>query len=137
MMHRTANHRTRSRAVSCLLLALLLAIAPLLAVAGGARTSATNNDAPGTLTQMPCHADAAQLSQTPDLAQQEACPHCTADAPASQCHCCGYAAPAGLTGLAGASLKVTANEMPARLAATKALPKSSGDRLYRPPIFHS
>lgn len=72
-----------------------------------------------------------------DTGQQDACPHCASDGAASQCHCCGYAAPAGLGFEADVHTDTQPSGLPMRLAATDPLPDASGDRLYRPPIVLS
>jgi hypothetical protein len=113
-----------------LLLALVLAIVPLLATSDGMPVSA-DDDAAQTSQDMPCHPAQAER------AQQDACPHCSGDAAASQCHCCGHGAPTGLGFQAGILPDNHPGDAPPRMVAGVPLPESSGDRLYRPPIFHS
>ena len=132
MMQKSARRPDASQVAGRLLLALVLAFAPLLATSEGMpETVIAADDAAHSSYGMPCHP--AQAGQ----AQQDACAHCTGDGAASQCHCCGYAAPAGLGFRAGALPDCHTDDAPPRMAASDPLPESSGDRLYRPPIFHS
>jgi hypothetical protein len=132
-----AIRRQRRRAAGRLLLSLLLLLAPVLTAAAGVPMMvAANAGATTAPAQMPCHPNA-QPMQTVETGQQDACPHCTGDAPASQCHCCGYAAPAGLSVPTGISPDQHPGGAAPRLATTDPLPKTQGDRLYRPPIAHS
>jgi len=133
MMQKNARHPDAGRMAGRLLLALVLAIVPLLATSDGMpRPVSAADDAAQTSRQdMPCHPAAAER------AQQDACPHCTGDAAASKCHCCGYAAPAGLGFQAGILPDNHPGDAPPCMVASVPLPESSGDRLYRPPIFHS
>jgi hypothetical protein len=114
-----------------LLLALILAFAPLLAGTQGMPkiAAAADHAASGG---MPCHP-----AEVEPPAQQDACPHCTADGTAAKCHCCGHAAPAGLNLQAGIVVDSHPGGAPAHAAVSDPLPESSGERLYRPPIFHS
>jgi len=132
MMQKNARRPNASQVAGRLLLALALAFAPLLATSAGMPATVTAADnAAQTNYDMPCHP-----AQT-ERAQQDACPHCTGDGAASQCHCCGYAAPAGPGFQAGTPPDSHPNDAPPRMTASDPLPESSGDRLYRPPIFHS
>ncbi len=132
MMQKSARRPNASQVAGRLLLALVLAFAPLLATSEGMPTTATAaDDAAQTGYEMPCHPAEAEQ------AQQGACAHCAGDGAASQCHCCGYAAPAGLGFQAGTLPGRYTDDAPPRMAASDPLPESSGDRLYRPPIFHS
>ena len=136
MLQTTADRQNRSRAAARLLLSLLLMIAPLLAAAGVAPVTLAAGDGGNSPASapMPCHTLEAQTTRSAETAQQDACPHCTGDAPASQCHCCGYAAPAGLGFHTDMLSDTRADGLPLRLAATHPLPDSPGDCLYRPPI---
>jgi hypothetical protein len=130
-----ADRRNRSRVSARLLLALLLVLAPLLANAAGIPMMISGPDAATPVSaQMPCHSGDQQPLQAAASVQQDACPHCTGDGPASQCHCCGQATPAGLSFLPGIHPDRHADGAPLRLAVTDPLPDSPGDRLYRPPI---
>jgi hypothetical protein len=132
MMQKSLRRHNASQVARRLLLALVLIFAPLLAISDGMPTTMTAaDDAAQTNHDMPCHP--AQAEQT----QQDACPHCTGDGAASQCHCCSYAAPAGLGFQAGTLPDSYADGAPPRMTASDPLPESSGDRLYRPPIFHN
>jgi hypothetical protein len=132
MMQKNARYPDAGRMAGRLLLALVLAIVPLLATSGGMpRPVSATDDAAKTSQDMPCHPAAAER------VQQDACPHCTGDSAASKCHCCGYVAPAGLGFQAGILLDDHPGDAPPRMVASVPLPESSGDRLYRPPIFHS
>ncbi len=117
-----------------LLLALLLAFAPLLSIAQSMPPLSAAGETSGA-DAMPCHtqagaADDASTTQTP-------CPHCSGDAPLSQCQCCDYAVPAGLaaTSVSAYSAPKGAESYDARLP--EHLPASPGERLYRPPIHSS
>jgi len=132
MMQKNARRPDASEMAARVLLALVLAIAPLLATSDGMpKTVSTADDAAQTDYDMPCHPAQAER------AQQDACPHCTGDGAASQCHCCGCAAPAGLGFQAGTLPDSYTDDAPPRITVSDPLPESSGDRLYRPPIFHS
>jgi len=133
-----AYRRHRSQAAARLLLSLLLVIVPLLANAAGKTMMNSGADAATPVSaQMPCHSDDTQPMQAPAATQANACPHCTGDGPASQCHCCGHAAPAGLSFQTAVHPDRDRNGPPLRMAVTDPLPDSPGDRLYRPPIVHS
>lgn len=139
-MSSTAAHRPkRRRAAYRLLLSLLLALAPFSASAAGMPMLTVDADASASTTQqMPCHPErTAQSVQSAENMQQDACPHCTGDGPASQCHCCGYAAPAGLGLQADALADSHPGDPPLRMGVTDPLPDSPGYRPFRPPIFHS
>ena len=132
MMQKNARRPDVGHVAGRLLLALVLAIAPLLATSHGMPTTVSAaDDAAQTNYDMPCHP--AQAEQT----QQDACPHCTGDGAASQCHCCGYAAPAGLGFQAGILPDSYPDDAPPRMTASGPLPQSADDRLYRPPIIRS
>jgi len=135
MMSRHANQSHARRTAARLLLALLLAVAPVLTFAGGSPVSVTDADgsASSAIASMPCHTGAGPEA---DSGPQAACPHCTVDGPVSQCHCCGYAAPAGLISLCIDPTTTPAAGLSKRLYSTDPLPESPGDRLYRPPIIH-
>lgn len=133
-----ADRRNRSQAFARLLLSLLLVIAPLFANAAG-MTMTDSGTGTGTpvSAQMPCHSDDIQPMQASAAAGQVPCPHCSGDGPASQCHCCGYAAPAGLGSQTGIHPVRHPKAPRLRVSVTKPLPDSPGDRLFRPPIVHS
>lgn len=132
-----AVRRKRRRAAGRLLLSLFLMLAPVLAAAGSVTLMVAADTGTTTgPTQMPCH-PSVQPMQALETGQQDACPHCTGDAPASQCHCCGYAAPAGLSVHTGISPDHHPGGAPLRLATADPLSETQGDRLYRPPIAHS
>ena len=132
MMQTSARRAHASQVAGRLLLALVLILAPLLGTSEGMpKAVIAPADAAQTSYEMPCHPTQAEQ------AQQGACPHCTGDGAASQCHCCGYAAPAGLGFQAGTLPDSYADDSPPRMAASDRLTESSGDRLYRPPIFRS
>jgi hypothetical protein len=138
MTQTTADRGNRSRVIARLVLSVLLAFAPLLAVSGGMpMTSPAIDDTRQINGQMPCHQTESQSVLSVAPAQQDACPHCADEGPASQCHCCGYSAPAGLSFQADILSEIRPDGRPLRTAVTDPMPDSSGDRLYRPPIFHS
>ena len=132
MMQQSARRPDASQVFGRLLLVLLLALAPLPATSGGTPgTVPAADEAAQTSYDMPCHQ--AQTERAP----QDACPDCATDGSASQCHCCGHAAPAGLGFQSHIVLDGYPDDAPPRMAASDPLPESSGDRLYRPPIFQS
>lgn len=117
-----------------LLLAVLLAISPLLTMAqGGGPAPVEGIEA---AVPVPCHPGPGSGQAIPEAALSPAdnCPHCKGDAPASQCHCCGYAAPAGLSALFDTPTAVPDSGPPRRAPAPDALPESPRDGLFRPPI---
>lgn len=133
-----ADSRNHRRASARLLLSLLLVIAPLLANAAGISMMISGADtATPVSAQMPCHSGDTQPMKASTAAQADACPHCDGDSPASQCHCCGHAAPAGLSFQTAIHPDRHPDGPPLRLATADPLPDSLGDRLYRPPIVHS
>lgn len=120
------------------MLSLLLMLAPVLTAAGSVPMMVSVDARASTApAQMPCHPSEVQPMQAGEIGQQDSCPHCTGDAPASQCHCCGYAAPAGLSVSTGISPDHHPGGAPLRPATADPLPETQGDRLYRPPIAHS
>ncbi len=127
--------RPRQHPALCLLLALLLALSPLISAAAQAPAAADNAaGAAEHSAQMPCHNHTGSI----DAAVMDAdCPHCAGDAPATQCECCDQAAPAGLLTFSvnGAVISTRDRDRPAILS--DALPRSPGERLYRPPIQSS
>lgn len=130
-----ADSRNGSRASTRLLCSLLLVIAPLLANAAGISMMISGPDAASPASaQMPCHSGDTQPMPASAAAQADACPHCDGDGPASQCHCCGHAAPAGLSFQTAIQPDRHPDGPPLRMAVTDPLPDSPGDRLYRPPI---
>ena len=139
MTRTTATDKRNSRqAAARLLLSLLLLIAPLLANAAGIPMMNSGADATTPVSnQMPCHSGDAQPTQSPAAAQAHGCPHCTGDAPATQCHCFGHATPAGLGFQAAIHPSRHADGAVPRGVVTDPLPDSPGDRLYRPPIIRS
>jgi hypothetical protein len=132
MMQKDTRGFDAIQVVGRLLLVLLLACAPPLAISDGMPTPVkAGNDAAAITYEMPCHPAEAER------AQKDACPHCTGEGTASQCQCCGYAVPAGMGFEARTLLDRHPDDAPPRMAVNDPLPESSGDRLYRPPIFHS
>lgn len=137
VMYRKSGLPDARRTTARLLLALLLALAPVLTLAGGMPVSASTDQfvAAQADQQMPCHSDA---GQTAEAAPQASCPHCSSGSgQLSQCHCCDYAAPAGLISLDLSPATVPVNGILPRLHITDPLPDSPGGRLYRPPIIQS
>ena len=134
---KSARPHTRQTAAR-LLPALLLALAPVLTFAGGMppTASADQNIAAQAGQQMPCHGGAGQ-TQAAETASQAGCPHCSEGEPLSQCHCCDYAAPAGLIGLDLSPPPAPVDSIRPRLRVNDPLPDSPDDRLYRPPITQS
>ncbi len=131
MIPNQKHRRYASRALARLWLALLLAATPVLTFAGGVSVFAADEMTPTRADQAPCHEGG---GQSMDSAQQADCQHCAGDGPASQCHCCDFAAPAGLAGLGSGPAGPPQADMPVRLPVSKPLPHSPGEPLYRPPI---
>ena len=160
---------TRNTGPLRVLLAVLLALAPLLSIAqsmpllaaSGPVISATieaGSEPPGSTeigsieaesakrladsSQMPCHGDALSgathtaVHNGPDGADL-ACPHCTGDATASSCQCCGQAAPAGLTVPVVETYPDCARAGDYVVLFPDSVPHTCNDRLYRPPIQSS
>jgi hypothetical protein len=131
--------RTNDAAVQRLstLLALLLFLGPLLAIAAPATSAPpTLEGVAQSSPQRPCHSMAG-AGQNPleAVAIDTQCPHCSGDAPASQCHCWGNLLPAGLAATSVGRPAVTAAPGgPLRIAAD-ALPDSPPENLFRPPIL--
>jgi len=151
------------------LLAVLLALAPLLSIAQSmpllaasgpvdSPTIEAGSKPPGSTeigsieaesakrladsSQMPCHGDA--LSAATHTAMHDgldgadvACPHCTGDAAASSCQCCGQAAPAGLTVPVVETYPDCARAGDYVVLFPDSVPHTCNDRLYRPPIQSS
>ena len=119
-----------------IMLALLLALAPVLTFAGGvlAAASADRDIVTQADQQMPCHGGAGQQAEA---ASHAGCPHCSDGDQLSQCHCCDYAAPAGLISLDLGPATPPVDGIRSRLRTTDPLPESAADRLYRPPIIQS
>ncbi len=134
MIPSQTDRRHASRALARLWLVLLLVLTPLLTFAGGTPVSSADGDG-GSVSladqPMPCHEGDGQPLQQP------ACPHCAGDGTASQCHCCDFAAPAGLSRLAAGLTTPPQAGMLRRLPASDPLPDSPGDLLYRPPIIRA
>jgi len=125
----------RGGGVLSLLLAVLLAMSPLLTMAQGGGPAPV--EGVGVTAQMPCHQDTAQTTPDTEPSRADTCPHCTGDSPASQCHCCGCPTPVGLGTLATppvAGGPAAAQRLP---HGDNALPESPRDGLFRPPIFSS
>ena len=136
MMSTKSGNPNGRRTLARTMLALLLALAPLLTFAGGmpAAASADRDIVTQADQQMPCHGGA---GQTADAASQAGCPHCSDGEQLSQCHCCDYAAPAALISLDLDPATAPADGIRSRLRITDPLPESADERLYRPPIIQS
>lgn len=91
----------------------------------------TTGTAPEAHGQMPCHPD---IGTTTPAAPQADCPHCSGDAPLGQCQCCDQAAPAGVPQLPTDTEQRLNRGDRYHASLPDALPRSPGDRLYRPPI---
>ena len=115
-----------------LLLALLLAAPPLWSFALASPATPAGS---AVQTQMPCIDGGSDLVHGGQAVPEHDCPHCSGDAPASQCHC-AQAPPSAL----GESRHVTSprgiDGAPQYHLANDALPDSPDESLYRPPIFH-
>jgi hypothetical protein len=118
-----------------LLLAVLLAMSPLLTMAQGGGPAPV--EGVGATAQMPCHQDTAQTTPDTDPSRADPCPHCTGDSPASQCHSCGFPTPAGLGTLANPPVTGGPESALRHPLANEALPELPHDDLFRPPIFPS
>ncbi len=123
-------HRSRRPGLR-LALALLLVLLPLLT---HALPQLVHTDDIGAAPMMPCHGTPGDLVQTPAPEIENGCPHCCGEAPASQCHCCGFTAPAGLPELAFASPLTLGDGKAIATIADDPLPDSPDDPFYRPPI---
>ena len=170
----TRRKQPRSHALSNssplrLLLAVLLALAPLLSIAQSVPLMATvgpvesgtveAGSGPSSSTEvgsmdampaerladsseMPCHGGAmaaathTAMHNGPDDAEGP-CPHCTGDATASACQCCGHAAPAGLTVPVIETHPDSAHADDYVELFPDRVPHPCNDRLYRPPIHSS
>ena len=120
----------------CLLLALLLALSPLMSAAQAPAAADNTAGAAVSSTQMPCHSDS--ISGSSDIPTMHAdCPHCAGDAPANQCQCCDQAAPAGLLTPTIDGQATSTGDADRAAMLSDALPRSPGERLYRPPIQSS
>ena len=113
-------------------LALLLVFLPLLTYALPQAMHTVDDTAP--VSMMPCHGTAGDLAQTPVLEIENGCPHCCGEVPASQCHCCGLTAPAGLSELAFAARLTPGARQATATITDDPLPDSPDDPFYRPPI---
>ena len=136
MMFATTSRSGHQSVALRLLLALLLALVPLPTIAGNVSPAANAADDMAASTghndhQMPCHAD---NGTAVDPVRDLGCPHCTGDAPLSQCECCTLAAPPGLISLDSDPTQPPFNGVTTRLPRSSPLPESPGDRLFRPPI---
>lgn len=136
MMSTKSGNPNGRRTLARIMLALLLALAPVLTFAGGMpATALTDRDMVTQADQqMPCHDGA---GQTAEAASQAGCPHCSDSDRLSQCQCCDYAAPAGLISLDLNPATAPVDGIPSRLRITDPLPESADERLYRPPIIQS
>lgn len=124
--------RPRKRCLH-LLLALLLALAPLLSGAQPLISDAEAGAGEPTTTQMPCHSHAGGDHVHMPTADAGDCPHCSGDAPLDQCDCCEQAVPAAVAVYAPTGGDTCADTRP-RMSYTRFLPRSPGERIYRPPI---
>lgn len=161
----TASRTPYSSGALRIVLALLLALAPLLstakplALAAGAVTpgsasapiQSVTGDAP--LSQMPCHGGsraAAPTNASPvatthpgthpasppgdSAADTPPCPHCSGDASASACQCCGCTAPAGLAVPIVATHPDVAHARGFVALLPDCVARACAERLFRPPI---
>jgi hypothetical protein len=130
MRERENGHRRNRNPALRLVLAVLLALAPLLSTAGAPASMAAADGDPAS-TQMPCH------SSPPDPAPGPAadpCPHCDAETPLTHCHCCDQAAPAGLAPMLASTHSDQRYTDCYAAIRPSLLPHVTVGRLYRPPI---
>ena len=139
-MHRMTSGKsvhpyTPSKAAR-LLLAMLLALGPVLTFAAGMPLTISADQDPAAHAEqpMPCHGGTGQKTEA---AAQSDCPHCSGGDRLSPCHCCEYAAPAGLISIDLNPPPTPVDGIRSNLHANEPLPDSPGDRLYRPPIIQS
>lgn len=136
MTSKKSGNPNGRRTLVRIMLALLLALVPVLTFAGGipATASADQDIVAQADQQMPCHGGAGQAA---DAASQAGCPNCSDGDQLSQCPCCDYAVPAGLISLDLNPATAPVDGIRSRLRITDPLPESADDRLYRPPIIQS
>ena len=131
---RKRENSTAPRQLS-VLLALLVFFAPLLSIAAPLTAASQLVESATQASQTPCHSMAgAQHDPVRAIRVDADCPHCSGDAPASQCHCWGNTLPTGLASqiLCRPAVIATA-EVTARIV-TDALPDCPPENLFRPPI---
>ena len=126
MTYPDQTRRVEHRALR-LLLAALLAVAPLLAPANAASAATVADLAP-----MPCHGAPAGRG-TIDAAASHDCPHCVGDAPLAQCQCCSCAAPAGIPSI-DVSAHLSSNNIGYLGTLIVSLHPAPNEILFRPPI---
>lgn len=81
---------------------------------------------------MPCHD-----MHTDDMQATADCPHCSGDAPMSQCECCENVAPAGVVLPLVGNVHTPTDSDHYVVHGADALPPADPGRLYRPPIRSS
>jgi hypothetical protein len=131
---RKCANSTALRQVS-LLLALLVLLTPLLSIAAPLSAATQPVESAIRASQPPCHSPTgAQLDPVGAIRVDADCPHCSGDAPASQCHCWGDTLPTGLaSGMLCRPAVIATAEVMTRIV-TDALPDCPPENLFRPPI---